>query len=134
SRFRLLELTAEEPYLQAIVELLPEDSPASEDLAPVVDNVGRLFQTYWDHLFELAGRRPAQLTLASDPRELSYQVASTLQIDRREKQQLLEIETVEERLREEIAILRNQNEALDRLLRERATPEPPPSPYRFSVN
>ncbi|HEX2173679.1 MAG TPA: LON peptidase substrate-binding domain-containing protein, partial [Dehalococcoidia bacterium] len=36
SRFRLLELTAEEPYLQAIVELLPEVSPASENLAPVV--------------------------------------------------------------------------------------------------
>ena len=139
-RFRLLELTAQVPYLQGVVEILPENTPPLDQVADVVANVAVLFRRYVDTLFRLAGREPANLAIADQPRDLSYQVASTLQIDRLEKQQLLEIDSVEERLREELAILRNQNEALDRLLRERQSQSgregrgTPPHRFRFSDN
>ena len=138
-RFRLLELTTQVPYLQGIVEILPEDAPSLDQVADVVANVTELFRRYLDRLFQLAGRQPPRnLAIPDRPRDLSYQVASTLQIDRLEKQQLLEIDSVEERLREELAILRAQNEALDHLLRERGQEREgrgaPPHRFRFSDN
>lgn len=138
-RFRLIELTTQVPYLQGMVETLPEDAPSLDQVADVVANVTGLFRRYLDSLFQLAGRQPPRnLAIPDRPRDLSYQVASTLQIDRLEKQQLLEIDSVEDRLREELAILRAQNEALDRLLRERGQEREgrgtPPHRFRFSDN
>lgn len=118
-RFRVVEITGREPFLVATVELLPEEPGPADALAPVVADVTRLFETYWRQLFEAAGRPVPDFQPATDPAALSYQVAVTLQIERREKQVLLELESVEERLREEIAILRNQVRRLERALEAR---------------
>lgn len=134
-RFRLDQLTQREPYLEGLVRRLPETSPPAADLADVIENLTRLFRQFWVQYLTAAGRQPADLPLPDDPRLLSYQIAAALPIDRREKQQLLEFESVEERLREEIAILRNQTQALERLLRERGPRSEQAAPrYRFSIN
>jgi ATP-dependent Lon protease len=47
--------------------------------------------------------------LASDPTRLSYQVASSLHIHPRERQQLLEMGDVAGRLQQELSLLKREN-------------------------
>jgi Lon protease-like protein len=112
-RFRLLGPARAMPegYLVADVRMLAD--PPSPDVPPaLVADVLAELSTYQAALLERAGqweKRPPPEP-PSDPQRLSFWVGGTLHVHPRERQQLLELDDVAERLRAELTLLNRENQ------------------------
>ncbi len=113
SRIRLLDRLQDEPYLVGRfveVEDVYEESPETQAL---MQNV----QTLFARLIGLVPYLPEELALAAanvdDPSALCHLVASTLRLKTEEKQQLLELDDVEKRLRAVLVILNRELEVAE---------------------
>jgi ATP-dependent Lon protease len=113
SRVRLGRPVSEEPYLVAEVEEVPDVVVESKELEALVRNV----QDTFARLIELVPYLPDELGVAAanvdDPSVLSYLVASTVRVSTEDKQRLLELLDVEERLRETTRILSRELEVVE---------------------
>jgi Lon protease-like protein len=96
-----------EGYLVGDVQILSEPSTVSVDPG-LVTNVMQEFTRYQQAIIGLTGRGDAARApeLPADPVRLSYRVASTLGVDARERQRLLETDDVGLRLQQELALLK----------------------------
>jgi len=99
SRFRILKLRRSRPYCEASVLVLPEVSGARSDR-----EVALLREGYdlADQVIRVSPYLPDELQRAvrqlDDAVKFSYMVASMLQLDREERQRILETEDAEEKL------------------------------------
>ena len=103
----------EEPYLMAEFSPLPDELEETREVEALTRNVQSLFA----RVIALVPYLPEELQLAAanveDPSALCHLVASTVRIRTEEKQRLLELVNVEERLREVSAILNRELEVLE---------------------
>jgi Lon protease-like protein len=110
-RFRLVgpSRVMPEGYLVGDVQMLSESSTASIEPA-LVRGITREFTRYQQAIVGLTGRGdPASApSLPTDPVRLSYHVAAMLYVDPRERQKLLEIDDVGQRLQQELALLKRE--------------------------
>jgi Lon protease-like protein len=110
-RFRLSQPARVMPegYLVGDVEMLV-DPPAGdvepELLARVTDEFDKYQAASLVRLGQTDRKPPA---LPTEPTALSYRVGAMLQVEPRERQPLLELDDVAERLREELALLKREN-------------------------
>jgi len=97
-RMRVLEFLSEEPYLVARVQRVPELIEESVEVDALTRNTLELFQ----RLVSLVAHMPDELVTAAlnvdDPRHLVYLVATNLRIDPEVRQQLLELDSVRDKL------------------------------------
>jgi ATP-dependent Lon protease len=110
----LLERELEaEPYLTAEFTPLPDELVESKELEALTRNV----QSQFARLIGLVPYLPEELQIAAanvdDPTALSHLVASTLRLDTEQKQRLLELVDVEQRLREVTKILSRELEVVE---------------------
>ena len=99
-----------EGYLVGDVRLLPDQ--VTEPVAPdLVATLAEEFGKYQMAALNMSGTFETAKPpgLPADPLRLSYQVASTLHIHPRERQQLLELDDVASRLQQELTLLRREN-------------------------
>ncbi|HKH13755.1 MAG TPA: endopeptidase La, partial [Solirubrobacterales bacterium] len=111
-RVRLTDFVAEEPYLIARVEALPDVVEPSAELDALTHNVQRTFT----EIIEQIPYLPEELQLAvanvDDPSALAHLIAGALRISTEEKQQLLEQVDVAKRLRRLSEILARELEVV----------------------
>ncbi len=111
-RVRLTEYVAEEPYLVARVEELPDVVEPSAELDALTRNV----QNAFSELIEGIPYLPEELQLAvanvDDPSALAHLIAGALRIPTEEKQELLEEVDVSKRLRRLSTILARELEVV----------------------
>src|SRR5829696_3555949 len=97
-RMRLKRFISEEPFLFAEIETAPETSGASVEVQALTRNTLDLFQ----RLVSLVSHLPDELVTAAlnvdDPKHLVYLVATNLRMEPEERQRLLEIDSVQEKL------------------------------------
>ena len=97
-RIRLKEYIQEKPYLRARVEVLPETLEEGLEL----DGSARAVQDLFRRLVELDGQMPDELAVMAanveNARQLAYLVASSMRLEMNEAQELLEIDSVQEKL------------------------------------
>ena len=97
-RMRILEFVREEPYLVARIERSPEIVEESVEVDALTRNTLELFQ----RLVSLVAHMPDELITAAlnvdDPRHLVYLVATNLRMDAEERQRLLELDSVRDKL------------------------------------
>src|SRR3954447_837340 len=97
-RVRILEFIQEEPYLVARVERAPEIVEESVEVEALTRNTLELFQ----RLVSRVAHMPDELVTAAlnvdDPRHLVYLVATNLRMDAEERQRLLELDSLQEKL------------------------------------
>ncbi len=97
-RMRVLEFLQEEPYLIARIQRAPEIVEESVEVEALTRNTLELFQ----RLVSLVAHMPDELVTAAlnvdDPRHLVYLVATNLRMDPEERQRLLELDAVREKL------------------------------------
>jgi Lon protease-like protein len=118
-RFRIVEYAKlEHPYLVGSVEYWDDEPLEHPDLPKLIDGVGRNFVDYLTLIMSLADQAlpVSQLQLPAAPSMLSYHVASNLQIDVNEKQELLEEPSAVTRLQRELTLLRREGSFLQRLV------------------
>ncbi len=112
-RIRIERGVQVDPYLAAEVVEVPDELVESREVEALTRNVQNLFA----RVIGLVPYLPEELQLAAanvdDPSALCHLVASTLRLKAEEKQALLELVNVEERLREVSKILNRELEVLD---------------------
>jgi ATP-dependent Lon protease len=112
-RIRIAEWTGNEPYLTARVEPFPDLTEETLEVEALMRNVLDQFR----RLAELVPSMPGELLTAAlnvdDPRQLVYAIATYIRIDLDEAQELLEIESVTEKLRRLMVILGKELEVLE---------------------
>ena len=112
-RVRVEQLVTEEPYLLAELSELPDRVEESPD----VEAVTRTVQHQFGRIIGLVPYLPEELQMAAanvdDPSALCSLVASTLRLKTEEKQKLLELVDVGERLREVSVILNRELEMIE---------------------
>jgi len=122
SRFRIVGLSTQRPYLVGEVEYLQDTDGGDRGVAQLARQVGSAFRAYADTLRQLAGQERSEIELPDDPELLSYLVAATLQVEIARKQELLEIDAATERLRGCLTLLRREAVLLDQMLARRDAP------------
>ncbi|HUH15827.1 MAG TPA: endopeptidase La [Gaiellaceae bacterium] len=109
-RVRLVEPVQDEPYLLGELEDLPDVLPRSPEVEALTRNV----QQQFEQIIGMTPYLPEELQLAAtnvdDPSALCHLVASTLRLKTEERQELLELVDVEERLRAVSLILSREVE------------------------
>ena len=105
-RFRVLDVdTSSKPYLQARVEWLSEDDgDLQPELAPAVTE---LFGRYSEVLAGVSARE-RDVELVGDPLRLSYEVAARVQLPVGQRQKLLAMSTVADRLAACLVVMRRE--------------------------
>jgi ATP-dependent Lon protease len=112
-RMRILEFIEEEPFLIARVERAPERVEESVEVQALTRNTLEFFQ----RLVSLVAHLPDELVTAAlnvdDPRHLVYLVATNLRMEPAERQQLLELDSVEEKLKALNAFISKELDVLE---------------------
>ena len=113
NRFRILEYTQTEPYLEARIELLEEETLSGVEVEALLLNLREQAQK----IIELSPHIPTEASFLvrsiDNPGILSDIVASNLGIGVAEKQDLLETLTVRERLEKVIALITKEIHVLE---------------------
>ena len=116
-RFRILSQHREKPYLSGIVEMFDDVAEPREQLASSAWQVQHLFGDYLDLLLKASGEeKTIEIPLPDEPEELSHFIAYFLDLPEDLKQHFLELTSTQQRLQEEIAILRREVPFLRQIL------------------
>lgn len=113
-RMEIVEILEEEPYLKARVRRLPEETHSSVEVQALMRNTLDLFQ----RLVTLVPHLPDELVTAAlnvddDARHLVYLVASNLRMEPDERQNLLELNSLTEKLQTLNAFLTKELDVLE---------------------
>lgn len=112
-RFRIVEWTQTKPYLRARIELLPDQAERTVEVEALMRNVVNLFQ----RLVSLVPHMPEELVMTviniDDPRQLAYLVATSLRMSLADRQLILELPSVKEKLERLTAYLSQEVEVLE---------------------
>jgi ATP-dependent Lon protease len=111
-RVRLGDFVAEEPYLVARIEPLPDEVEPSPELEALTRNVQRTFTEIIEQIPYLPEELQLAVTNIDDPSALSHLIAGALRIPTAEKQELLEEVNVARRLRRLSEILARELEVI----------------------
>jgi ATP-dependent Lon protease len=111
-RIRIGDYVAEEPYLVARVEPLPDVFEPSPELEALTHNVQRTFTEIIEQIPYLPEELQLAVTNVDDPSALSHLIAGALRISTEEKQELLEQVDVAKRLRRLSEILARELEVI----------------------
>ena len=112
-RIRIIEYVQEEPYLRARVEAIPETIETGIEMEALVRTVEDLFRK----LIELEPQMPEELAVmainAEDPRQLAYLTASSMRIRIDDAQELLDMDSVHDKLLKLTQLLNKEVEVLE---------------------
>ena len=105
-RFRIVEVTQQVPYLKGRVDYISEEQgqPSSETL----EEAGELFSSYLKSVAGLRGRWMSRARVPEDALALSYTISHFLELSPHTRQQLLEADSVQQRLEEVMPLLRTR--------------------------
>jgi ATP-dependent Lon protease len=112
-RIRVKEYIQQKPYLRARVEVLPETSEESLE----VEALTRAVQDLFRRLVDLDGQMPDELAVMAanveNARQLAYLVASSMRLELKDAQNILEIDNVQEKLLRLTQLLNKEVEVLE---------------------
>jgi ATP-dependent Lon protease len=112
-RIKILDYVAEEPFLKAHVRLAPDTTTTDVETEALKRNAVGLFQ----RLVSLVQYLPNELALAAlnldDTRQVIYLIASNVQMDLQLRQQLLELDSLREKLEKLTTFLTRELEVLE---------------------
>ncbi len=108
-RFRILSEHREKPYISATVEPYEDISESESELTTFSNQARKMFEEYLEMLLEAASEENIEASLPDEPEDLSHFIASFLiNIEDEQKQHFLELTSTQQRLQEEISILRRE--------------------------
>lgn len=123
-RFRILRLLHDQPYLRGEVETLPLAEPEEPAIVTeLAGRVSRLVRRYIELIAEAAGLQIQIDQVPTAPQQIGYLAAVSMQVDNREKQQLLDSSSLARILRIELTLLQRENALLTWMAGSKAWPE-----------
>ncbi|HLA06612.1 MAG TPA: endopeptidase La, partial [Anaerolineales bacterium] len=111
-RFRVGEYIEEEPYLKARIGLAPEEVEKGLE----IDALGRNARDTFQQITQLIPSFPEELagsiTSVEDPLQTAYTIANFQRMDLKDSQEILELDSVSEKLKKLIGLLVREAEVL----------------------
>ena len=111
-RFRLGEFVAEEPYLKAKIELAPEMVEEGLEIDALARNARDQFQQITQMIPSFPEELAGSITSVEDPLQTAYTIANFQRMDIKDSQEILEINSVAEKLKKLIGLLVREAEVL----------------------
>jgi ATP-dependent Lon protease len=111
-RFRVVEFVAEEPYLKASIELAPETVEEGLEVDALARNARDQFQQITQMIPSFPEELVTSITALDNPLQTVYTIANFQRIDLKDAQELLEIDSAQEKLRKLIGLLVREAEVL----------------------
>ncbi|MGC1454742.1 MAG: endopeptidase La [Nitrospirota bacterium] len=112
-RINITELSQTEPYLKARIKAFPEKSEKSVELEALMRGVSEVFQK----MVLLTPNMPEELSGAAlnieDPRQLAYLIATNIRLELQQRQEILETESVSDKLTRLMQYLNREVEVLE---------------------
>ena len=116
-RFEIVEVRHNRSYLTGMARIITDDSPEDADLGDLTERACAALKEYLRLMLTLIGSEDREITIPTDPSELSFLIAGCLTCEDDEKQGLLELRSVSARLRKEITLLCDETAELTRQLK-----------------
>ncbi len=111
-RFRLGEFVEEEPYLKAKIELAPEKIEEGLEIDALARNARDQFQQITQMIPSFPEELVNSITSLEDPLQTVYTIANFQRMDLKDSQEILEIDSVGEKLHKLIGLLVREAEVL----------------------
>jgi ATP-dependent Lon protease len=111
-RFRLGEFVAVEPYLKAKIELAPELVEQGIEIDALARNARDQFQQITQMIPSFPEELVASITSVEDPLQTAYTIANFQRMELKDAQEILEINSVSEKLKKLIGLLVREAEVL----------------------
>src|SRR5512134_2950947 len=111
-RFRLGEFVAEEPYLRAKIELAPELVEEGLEIDALARNARDQFQQITQMIPSFPEELAGSITSVEDPLQTAYTIANFQRMELADAQEILEINSVAEKLKKLIGLLVREAEVL----------------------
>jgi ATP-dependent Lon protease len=112
-RISITEIVKTDAFLKARVKSLPDKIEKSVELEALMRGVSEVFQK----MVSLAPNMPEELSAAAinieDPRQLAYLIATNIRLDLPQRQDILEIDSVYEKLKRLMQYLNREVEVLE---------------------
>ncbi|GIV66384.1 MAG: endopeptidase La [Chloroflexota bacterium] len=112
-RFRIIEFVATEPYLKARIEVIPEKQETGLEVEALARNVRDQFA----HIAEMIPSMPRELvatvTSITDPLQTVYTIANLQRMDIEDAQEILELDSITEKLHKLVTLLTRESEVLE---------------------
>ena len=116
-RVRITEITQTEPYLKARVEIIPERTDFTEEEKTEIEALRRNISTLFQKVISLSPNLPDEMAniakTVTRPNLLVDSIATNMPIPTVEKQELLEIADLKERMKKLASILSREVEVLE---------------------
>lgn len=113
SRFRVVDYTATEPYLQANIVPYPE----TEENGLEVDALARNVRDQFAHIAEMIPSMPRELVASieslTDPLATVYSIANLQRMEIEDAQEILEVDSVSAKLHKLVTLLTRESEVLE---------------------
>ncbi len=113
SRFKTVEFIAKEPYLKAIIEPHPEDEGSTIETEALARNVREQFQHIAEMIPSIPGELVASITSIQDPLQTAYTISNFQRMEVTDSQNILEIDSIHEKLKKLVNILTRESEVLE---------------------
>ncbi len=111
-RFRLGEFVEEEPYLKARIHLAPETEETNIETNALARNARDQFQQITQMIPSFPDELVNSITSLEDPLQTAYTIANFQRIDLKDAQEILELDSVYEKLKKLIGLLVREAEVL----------------------
>ncbi|HUI45674.1 MAG TPA: endopeptidase La [Nitrospirota bacterium] len=112
-RIKIAEFIQTDPYIKARVSAQPDKSDKSVELDALMRGISEMFQK----MVSLTPNMPEELSSAAvnidDPRQLAYLIATNIRIDLPQRQEILESDSVFEKLNKLMQYLNREVEVLE---------------------
>jgi len=112
-RFKIVELNQDDPFFEATVLQMPDDIHAGIEVEALLNNIKSTFQKVADFAPYLTNEHRAMILNTEEPTKIADMVAAQLNFSVEEKQQVLEITDVLERLRKTNYLLNKELQVLE---------------------
>ena len=113
ARFRLGGFETLEPYLQASIELIPETVESGLEIEALARNAREQFEQIAEMVPSIPRELVSSILSLEEPLQTVYTIANFQRMDLADAQNLLEIDSVSEKLRKLVAILAREVEVLE---------------------
>jgi len=111
-RFRVAEFVEDEPYLKAKIELAPEVIEQGIEVDALARNARDQFQQITEMIPSFPEELAGSITSVEDPLQTAYTIANFQRMELKDSQEILEIDSVAEKLKKLIGLLVREAEVL----------------------
>ena len=113
ARFRVDSFLQTEPYIKASIKLIPEIAESGIEVEASARNARNQFEHIGDLLPSIPRELVSSISTIQDPLQTAYTISNFQRMEIEEAQQILELDSLLDKLRRIVAILTRENEVLE---------------------